>query len=236
MPPSSRAAARPDRRGGKIPGEAELHAAAFDPATGALLWSGPLGARTAVHWSTKAEFVSADPLVVAVTDHESSVTASVLGAYYSFGGNCRPNPPIDFSGSYGEIGPGTRFTPAADDSRLYVVPRHRVRISRFEDRLAAFDLATGQPVWGGSRDDDRLEGDSGDQFLLQDGKLTVLAFDKGGARLHVLDPATGDQRDVRDLPDGLGFADEVFAYGTRLVVARHGAYSKPYKPFTAYER
>ncbi|MET9675647.1 PQQ-binding-like beta-propeller repeat protein [Streptomyces sp. NPDC006482] len=218
--------------GDKVPRDAELHVAAFAPATGALLWSAPLGGRTAIPWDARADFVSADPVVVAASDSGDSD----FGAYISFGRNGRPNPPIDFSGSYGEIGLDSRLTAAVDDGRLYVVPRHRVRISRFEYRLTAFDLATGTPVWGGTLDDDRLDGDTGDEFLLQDGKLTVLAWSGNGARLHVLDPATGDQRDVRDLPDGVDLADEIFAYEDRLVVARFGAYRDPNKPFTAYER
>lgn len=200
-----------NRRGDKIPRDAELHAAAFEPATGALLWSGPLGARRPVSWDARAEFVSADPVVVAASESGDSDS----GAYFSFGGNGRPNPPIDFSGSYGEIELDSRLTAAVDDNRLYVVPRHRVRISRFEYRLTAYDLATGEPAWGGTRDDDRLDGDTGDQFLLQGGKLTVLAWSEDGARLHVLDPGTGDQRDVLDLPDGLGYADEIFEYKDR---------------------
>ncbi|MFF5425694.1 MULTISPECIES: PQQ-binding-like beta-propeller repeat protein [unclassified Streptomyces] len=215
----------------EFPEGAELHAAAFAPATGALLWSAPLGGRSAIRWDTRVEFVSADPLVVAASDSGDSNS----GAYVSFGRNGRPNPPIDFSGSYGEIELSDRLTAAVDDSRLYVVPNHTVRISRHEYRLTAFDLATGEPVWGGTRDDDRLDGDVGDQFLLQDGKLTVLAWGDH-ARLHVLDPATGDQHDVYDLPEELDGADEIFGYKDRLIVARYGDQAEPSRPFTAYKR
>jgi outer membrane protein assembly factor BamB len=221
--------------GDKVPSDAELHAAAFDPATGALLWSAPLGGRRTVSWEAGADFVSADPVVVAASESGDSD----FGAYFSFGRNGRPNPPIDFSGSYGEIQRYSRLTAVVDDSRLYALPRHRARNSRNDAyRLTAFDLATGEPVWGGTRDDDRLDGDTGYHLLLQDGKLTVLTSrDRGSYNgLRVLDPATGEQRDARSFPDDLGPVDKVFEYKDRLIVARYEAYTTPAKPFTAYER
>ncbi|MET8505634.1 PQQ-binding-like beta-propeller repeat protein [Streptomyces sp. NPDC004787] len=218
--------------GDKVPRDAELHVAAFSPATGALLWSAPLGGRTVIPWDTSAAFVAAEPVVVAA----SSSGDSDIGAYYSFGGDGRPNPPIDFSGSYGEITRDSRLTAVVDDTRLYVAPRHRVRNSRLQFRLTAFDLATGSPVWGGTLDDDRLDGDTSDELLLQDGELTALAWSRDEARLHVLDPATGARRELFDLPDDVDLADAIFTHHHRLVVARYGAYQHPYRPFTAYAR
>ncbi|GAA3386858.1 PQQ-binding-like beta-propeller repeat protein [Streptomyces roseoviridis] len=220
-----------DRSDDAIPVGAELHAAAFDSASGALLWSGPLGGRTAIHWTSRAEFVSADPVVVAASESGDSKG----GAYLSFDRNGRPNPPIDFSGPYGEIRQDDRLTAAVDGARLYVVPRHTVRLSRYEYRLTAFDLTTGAPVWGGTRDDDRLDGGESARFLLGDGNLTVLAWHDDGARLHVLDPATGDRRDVYELPADMDYVSQVFEYKDRLIVARYGA-QEPVKPFTAYDR
>ncbi|CAL9581654.1 outer membrane protein assembly factor BamB family protein [Streptomyces sp. enrichment culture] len=217
----------------KVPDGAELHAAAFAPDTGALLWSGPLGDRRAVGWDAAAAFVSADPVVVAASESSDSD----FGAYFSFGGNGRPNPPIDFKGSYGEIGRDRRLTAAVGDGRLYVLPYHRVRISRFEYRLTAFDLATGEPVWGGALEDDRLDGETGYHLQFQDGKLLVLATSDGSDHgLRVLDPATAEQREARDFPDDPGPADTLFVYKDRIVVARYGAYTTPPRPFTAYAR
>ncbi|MGW6244324.1 outer membrane protein assembly factor BamB family protein [Streptomyces roseolus] len=106
-----------------------------------------------------------------------------------------------------------------------------------ELHTAAFDLATGTPVWGGTPDDDRLDGDSGYRLLVQDGKLTVLtSHRKNPYRVRALDPATGGQREVSDLPDGMDSADRIFTYRDRLIVARYDAYSTGRRPFTAYER
>ncbi|MFE5485488.1 PQQ-binding-like beta-propeller repeat protein [Streptomyces sp. NPDC056527] len=220
--------------GDKVPSDAELHAAAFDPATGALLWSAPLGARRTVSWEASADFVSADPVVVAASESGDSD----FGAYYSFGRNGRPNPLIDFSGPYGEIQRSSRLTAAVDDNRLYVLPRHRQRNSRDVYRLTAFELATGDRVWGGTLDDDRLDGDTGYRLLLQGGKLTVLTSRHRSSYhgFRVLDPATGEQRDARSLPDDPGPVDKFFEYKDRLIVARYEAYTTPPKPFTAYER
>ncbi|MEU7039100.1 hypothetical protein ABZ958_36380 [Streptomyces sp. NPDC046237] len=179
------------------------------------------------------EFVSADPVVLAQSEDGER------GAYFSFGKDGRPNPPIDFSGPYGEILYHNSLTmAAADDRRLYAMPEpptKRSRDSRFH--LTAFDLATGAPVWGGTPDDDRLDGDSGYSLLVQNGKLTVLtSHRKNPYRVRVLDPATGEQREIRDLPDGVGPVDRIFTYQGRLVVARYDAHETGSRPFTAYER
>ncbi|MET9955728.1 PQQ-binding-like beta-propeller repeat protein [Streptomyces sp. NPDC006339] len=217
----------------KIAEDAELHTAAFDPATGALRWSTPLGGRRPLEHDTFTDFLSADPIVVAASEDGGE-----QGAYFSFGGNGRPNPPIDFSGPYGKIHYRHSLGMAvADDRRLYAVhdlPTLRSRDSR--NHLTAFDLATGTPVWGGTPDDDRLDGDSGYRLLVQDGKLTVLTSHREDPyRVRVLDPATGEQREIRDLPDSMGSVDAIFRYRDRLVVARYDAYSTGSRPFTAYE-
>ncbi|MER5312610.1 PQQ-binding-like beta-propeller repeat protein [Streptomyces sp. NPDC002773] len=228
--------------GDKVPSDAELFVATFAPATGALLWSAPLKARTSVPWDARAEFVSADPVVVAA----SASGDSDSGSYLSFGRNGRPNPPIDFSGPYGEIGLDSRLTAAVDDNRLYALPLHRVRNSRVDPhRLTAFDLATGDPVWGGTVDDDRLDGDTGYHIIPQDGDITVLTSRRetsfSGDRsytysLRVLDGATGEQREARSLPEGQAPADTLFTYQDRLIGARYVHPTASSKPFTAYER
>ncbi|WP_030751121.1 PQQ-binding-like beta-propeller repeat protein [Streptomyces griseus] len=228
--------------GDKVASDAELFAAAFAPATGALLWSAPLGGRTTVPWDARAEFVSADPVVVAA----SSSGDSDSGAYFSFGATGRPHPPIDFTGPYGEIRREDRLTAAADDSRLYALPLHRVRNSRVDPiRLTAFDLATGEPVWGGTVDDDRLDGDTGYRVLPQDGRITVLSYHRetplfGDAKslygLRILDAATGEQREARGFPEGDAPVDTLFPYEDRLIGARYESNGSRSKPFTAYER
>ncbi|MET9674638.1 PQQ-binding-like beta-propeller repeat protein [Streptomyces sp. NPDC006482] len=217
----------------KVAQDAELHTAAFDPATGALRWSAPLGGRRAIGHDTFTAFVSADPVVVAASEDGER------GAYFSFGRDGRPNPSIDFSGPYGKIDyHNSQTMAAADDRRLYAMPEPPTKRSRDSRiHLTAFDLATGAPVWGGTPDDDRLDGDSGYRLLVQDGTLTVLTSRrKGPYRVRVLDPATGEQREIRDLPDDADSGDKIFTYQGRLVVARYDAYSTGSSPFTAYER
>ncbi|MFD6248886.1 outer membrane protein assembly factor BamB family protein [Streptomyces roseolus] len=217
----------------KVAEDAELHTAAFDPATGTLRWSTPLGGRRPIEHDASTDFLSADPVVVAASEHGDDA------AYFSFGADGRPSPPIDFSGPYGKIHYLHSLGMAvADDRRLYAVhelPTLRSRDSR--NHLTAFDLATGTPVWGGTPDDDRLDGDSGYRLLVQDGKLTVLtSHRKNPYRVRVLDPATGEQREVSDPPDSMDSADRIFTYRDRLIVARYDAYSTGRRPFTAYER
>ncbi|MFB7233858.1 hypothetical protein ACFCXK_03660 [Streptomyces sp. NPDC056269] len=91
--------------GDKVPSDAELFVTTFAPASGALLRSAPLGNRSAVPWDARADFVSADPVVMAASasGDSGSGSGSGSGAYFSFGRNGRPKPPIDFSGPYGEI-------------------------------------------------------------------------------------------------------------------------------------
>lgn len=221
------------RYGEKIPTDAELWVAAFAPGSGALLWSTPLGGRLTIPWDADAGFVSADPLVVAA----SRSGGSGAGAYFSFGSDGRPNPPIDFGGSHGEIQWDDRFTAAVDDKRLYTRTFHRVRNSRVDAyRLTAFDLATGELLWGGTLDDDRLGRRTAYHILPQDGKLTVLTLPfRDDRRLYVLDGATGEQHDAFSFPEGHDSVDTVFAYEDWLIGARPGD-TEPAKPFTAYKR
>ncbi|MFH9959654.1 hypothetical protein ACH4OX_36360 [Streptomyces roseolus] len=174
--------------------------------------------------------MSADPVVVAASEDGEQ------GAYFSFGADGRPNPPIDFSGPYGKIHYLHSLSLAvADDRRLYALPTPPTLRSRdSRNHLIAFDLVTGTPVWGGP-DDDRLDGDSGYRLLVQDGKLTVLtSHRKNPYRVRALDPATGEQREISDLPDSMDSADRIFTYRDRLIVARYDAYSNGRRPFTAY--
>ncbi|MFB8402428.1 hypothetical protein [Streptomyces sp. NPDC055912] len=58
--------------------------------------------RPALPWDARADFVSADPVVMAASASGDSGSGSGSGAgsgaYFSFGRNGRPKPPIDFSG------------------------------------------------------------------------------------------------------------------------------------------
>ncbi|MEV5970502.1 hypothetical protein [Streptomyces sp. NPDC051921] len=194
----------------KVPSDAELHAATFAPATGALLWSAPLGGRSGILWDARADFVSADPVVVAA----SASGDSDSGAYFSFGGNGRPNPPIDFSGPYGEIPYYERLKAVSEGTRLDAPPRRGETPRYYRYRLTTFDLATGIPVWGGTHDDDRLDGATRHHLLLQDGKLTVPTSPHRSScfGLRALGAATGEQRDARSFPDGKDPANALFEY------------------------
>ncbi|WP_329111900.1 PQQ-binding-like beta-propeller repeat protein [Streptomyces sp. NBC_01353] len=221
--------------GDKVPSDAELFVATFAPATGALLWSAPLKARTSVPWDARAEFVSADPVVVAASDSGDSDS----GGYLSFDRNGRPNPGIDFKGPYGEMQFHRRLTAAVDDTRLYLLPRKQGRLTRDDAYpLTTFDLATGVVVWGGTAEDDRLDGATGYRVLAQNGKLTVLTSGPGDSSygFRVLDAATGEQREARSLPEGQDPADTLFTYKDRLIGARYEHHTTSSKPFTAYER
>ncbi|WP_254380587.1 PQQ-binding-like beta-propeller repeat protein [Streptomyces sp. TBY4] len=212
----------------EFPSDAELHAAAFDPAGGALLWSTPLGGRTSVPWDARAEFVSADPVVVAASESGDSDS----GAYLSFGGTGRPNPPIEFSGPYGEIKIHDRLDAAADGTRLYTVPRRGKSSRTYSYTLTAFDLATGKRVW-----DDDLDGDTAYRILPEGEKLTVVTGldDSPEFGLRVMDAATGKQRESRGFPEGHVGVDTVFRYKGRFIGARYEGSSSEWKPFTAYE-
>ncbi|MFG2297848.1 PQQ-binding-like beta-propeller repeat protein [Streptomyces sp. NPDC048603] len=177
--------------------DAELHAAAFDPATGALLWSTPIGDREPATWGDGgALLVSADPLVV-----------DEVSAFHSFGRDGRPNPPIDFSSSY----------VAVDDNRLYALGGHYVKKVGNRDSAIAFDLATGRQVWKTDLDSDVQV------FQLQDGRLTavgerldMLLFP--AVRVYLLDAATGRKRDVRRFHYGEDPLGRAFEHEGRLIV------------------
>lgn len=183
-----------------IPKDAELHAAAFDPATGALLWSTLLGDREPATWGEAgANLVSADPLVV----HDVSTIHS-----FSRGG--RPNPPIDSRGMYS-------FNMAVDDTRLYALHGHYIKKVGNRDTAVAFDLATGRQVWKTDLDS------HGKVFHLQNGRLTVVGERRDlllvpAVRLYLLDAATGKKRDVRRFHYGETPAGEAFEYKGLLIV------------------
>ncbi|MEU0275868.1 PQQ-binding-like beta-propeller repeat protein [Streptomyces sp. NPDC006307] len=207
----------------------ELHAAAFDSVTGALLWSTPLSARRPLlAGGSEVRVVSADPLVVAGP-----------GAYYSFGKDGRAHPAIDYKGDYGAIG-GTyqhtapvRFWVAVDDNRLYALGDHNSRY--YDHTLVAFDLATGEVAWGGT--DEHIDGVEAQGLLVQDGKATVLTeadehyFADGD--VFVFDAATGEELDNRGFHDQVDGGDALFDYRGLLIVGEAGYRSSP---FTAYER
>ncbi|WP_418960519.1 PQQ-binding-like beta-propeller repeat protein [Streptomyces tritici] len=217
------------RRDGDMPEDAELHAAAFAPATGALLWSTPLGDREPVGANQVSSIVSADPLVVTAASGGGDRT---FGSYYSFGKDGRPHPPIDYDSEHGHLNDKLRVA-AVDGTRLYALAGYYGK-GGTRHRAVAFDLATGEPAW---------KADLGDlpgiNLRLQDGKVTVLV--KGSATsavpdedLYVLDAATGRERDSRSFHDAVAPADELFDYEGLLIVARTGISSVP--AFTAYER
>ncbi|MEU8778686.1 PQQ-binding-like beta-propeller repeat protein [Streptomyces sp. NPDC048606] len=213
------------------PADAELHAAAFDPATGALLWSTPFGDREPVRPGTVTSIVSADPLVVSATTSSGSPSTSLSsdsGAYHSFGPDGRANPPIDYDGSYGRLDPRIPLGSATDGTRLYALAGYSMK-GGARHRPVAFDLATGRPVWKAGLDD--LPGIG---LHVRDGRVTVIA--RGSATspvpdedLYVFDAATGRERDVRDFHDDVP-ADRIFEYKGLLIVADLGV------SFTAYER
>lgn len=212
----------------EVPEGAELHAAAFAPTTGALLWSTPLGDREPVRWDALSSIVSADPPVVSA----SGTGDKASGAYYSFGEGGVPHPRIEFSGEHGHLNDKLRVA-AVDGTRLYALAGYYVK-GGTRHRAVAFDLTTGRPVWKTDLDD--LPGVA---LHLQDGKVTVIV--KGSATsavpdedLYVLDAATGKERDSRGFHDDVAPADEVFVYEDLLIVARPGASSGP--AFTAYAR
>ncbi|MFF1778545.1 PQQ-binding-like beta-propeller repeat protein [Streptomyces virginiae] len=191
-----------------VPKDSELHAAAFDSATGALLWSTPLGDREPVSWGEygAARLVSADPLVV-----------NDVSTIRSFGRDGRPNPPIDSRGM-------SSFNMAVDDTRLYALDSHYIKKVGNRDTAVAFDLAAGRQVWKTDLDSD------GKVFHLQDGRLTVVGKREDmllipAVRLYLLDAATGKKRDVRRFHYGETPSGEAFEYKGLLIVGD-----------TAYER
>lgn len=190
-----------------IPQDAELQAAAFDPATGALLWSTPIGDREPATWGEGgAALVSADPLVV-----------DDVSAFFSFSGDGRPNPPIGSRGL-------DRASAAVDGTRLYTLSGRFVKGVGTRHHALAFDLATGQRVWKTDLDS-RVRA-----FHLQDGRLTVVGDGHElllfpAVHLYLLDAATGRERDVRSFPFGEDPAGDAFEHEGLLIIGG-----------TAYER
>ncbi|MFJ7158700.1 PQQ-binding-like beta-propeller repeat protein [Streptomyces sp. NPDC101118] len=187
----------PTKEPNGIPKDAGLHAVAFDPATGALLWSMPVGDREPAVWGeTGALLVSADPLVV-----------DRVGTFQFFGGDGRPHPPIDVNSS----------SVAVDEHRLYALDGRYVKKAGSRHSAVAFDLATGRQAW---RTD--LDSDVG-VFHLQDGRLTAVGRRQDmlfvpAVRLYVLDAATGEEREVRRFPYGENPWGKAFEHEGRLIV------------------
>ncbi|MER5897486.1 PQQ-binding-like beta-propeller repeat protein [Streptomyces sp. NPDC001876] len=212
------------RTSGGIPEDAELHAAAFDPATGALLWSTPFGDREPVSYDVATSVISADPLVVG---YES-------GAFHSFGSDGRPNPPIDYIGAYGTLDGKDPLGSATDGTRLYALAGYYTR-GATRHRAVAFDLTTGQQVWKTGLDNTRSHG-----LNLHDGKVTVIVRTsptsaRGHQELYVLDAATGKERDVRSFHDSVA-TTRIFEYKGLFIGASLSDYEPTAPPFTAYER
>ncbi|WCD90917.1 Outer membrane protein assembly factor BamB [Streptomyces xanthophaeus] len=212
------------RTSGGIPVGAELHAAAFDPATGALLWSTPFGDREPVNYSVATSVISADPLVVGYEG----------GAFHSFRHDGRPNPPIDYDGAYGTLDGKRPLESATDGTRLYALASYR-RKGGTRHRAVAFDLATGQQVWKTGLDDTPGLG-----LNLHDGKVTVIVRTSptsalANEDLYVLDAATGKERDVRSFHDSVATA-RIFEYKGLLIGASLSDYVPTDPPFTAYKR
>ncbi|MFB9593733.1 outer membrane protein assembly factor BamB family protein [Streptomyces racemochromogenes] len=209
---------------------AKLHAAAFDPATGALLWTTPFGDREPVRPSTDTYVLSADPLVVSA----STSSDAEHGAFYSFGKDGRPNPPIDYNGSYGTLDAKRPLGTATDGTRLYALAGYYMK-GGTRHRAVAFDLATGRQVWKTGLDDS-----SGVGLNLQNGKVTVIVKTSptstmANEELHVLDAATGKERDVRSFHDSVA-PSKIFEYKGLLIGASLSDYVPPPPPFTTYER
>ncbi|MFJ3723866.1 PQQ-binding-like beta-propeller repeat protein [Streptomyces sp. NPDC090045] len=209
---------------------AELHAAAFDPATGALLWSTPFGDREPVSHSVGTSILSADPLVVSA----STSSGSEHGAFHSFDKDGRPHPPIDFNGAYGTLDAKRPLGSTTDGTRLYALAGYYKK-GGTRHRAVAFDLATGQQVWKTGLDDSPGVG-----LNLQDGKVTVIVRTSATSAvanedLYVLDAATGKQRDVRSFHDSVA-PYKIFEYKGLLIGASLSDYVPLPPPFTAYER
>ncbi|MEV7523870.1 PQQ-binding-like beta-propeller repeat protein [Streptomyces sp. NPDC091371] len=180
-----------------IPKDAELRAAAFDPTTGALLWSTPTGDREPATWGESgALLVSADPLIV-----------NGVRLLHSFSRDGRPNPPIASTGSSSWM--------AVDDTRLYTFDSSYVGKVGYRGDVVAYDLATGRQAWKSDLDTD------GEAFHLQDGRLTVVGGGNGiglETHLYLLDAATGKERDVRRFHYGETPSGRAFEYKGLLIV------------------
>ncbi|MFE1409722.1 PQQ-binding-like beta-propeller repeat protein [Streptomyces sp. NPDC058746] len=188
-----------------IADDAELHAAAFDPATGALLWSTPIGDREPATWrSGSVRLFSADPLVV-----------GTLEDTYSFNSDGRPNPPLGGTWSNSlSVVDGTMFYTTVLTGGGVGSGRKK---SPYRESVLAHDLTTGRMVWRSDLDFDIHA------LHLRDGRLTVVGEDRAlhlyaAPKLYLLDAATGKERDVRRFHYGEVPVGEAFEYKDLLIV------------------
>ncbi|MFG2296591.1 PQQ-binding-like beta-propeller repeat protein [Streptomyces sp. NPDC048603] len=188
-----------------IADDAELHAAAFNPATGKLLWSTPIGDRDPETWrSGDVRLLSADPLVVGTVKDT-----------YSFNGDGRPNPTLG--------GTSTSSHSVMDDTMLYTADLtgggtgRSGRKSPYTHAVRALDLTTGRIAWVSDLDFDIHA------LHLRDGKLTVVGEDRElylytAPKLYVLDAATGKELDARRFHYGVVPVGDAFEYKDLLIV------------------
>ncbi|MFF3619347.1 hypothetical protein [Streptomyces sp. NPDC002467] len=146
----------------------------------------------------------------------------------------RANPPIDYNGSHGTLDAKRRLGATTDGTRLYALAGYYLK-GGTRHRAVAFDLATGEQVWKTGLDDFPGVG-----LNLQDGKVTVIVRTSATSaianeELHVLDAATGKERDVRSFHDSVA-PSNIFEYKGLLIGANQSDYAPPPPPFTAYER
>ncbi|MEU8776594.1 PQQ-binding-like beta-propeller repeat protein [Streptomyces sp. NPDC048606] len=185
--------------------DAELHAAAFDPATGRLLWDASLGDREPVTWTGGNVFLmSADPVIVANSE-----------AAYSFSDDGRPNPPVE-----GSLGDRSIAVTAGTTLFTSIVTggggttRHK---SPYRESVLAIELTTGRLLWRADVDVDIAA------FHLRDGRLTVVGERRplalyAASQLHLLDAATGRELDERRFHYGEFPAGNAFAHKDLLII------------------
>ncbi|WP_372348326.1 PQQ-binding-like beta-propeller repeat protein [Streptomyces sp. KL116D] len=218
---------------------AQLEAATFDPATGALLHHEPLDARRPVDpvsssAPVKAVVLSTDPLVVSVRpsgDYEPGTDA-----FFSFGADGRRLARIESSGDYGKIVSGKPAKVAVDGEHLYAVAQ-RDSSSITKSRAVAIDLTSGRLVW-------QADYARGNTLALaaRDGRVSVLherARHQSMESLYVLDGATGEEIDDRNFAKDLDRNDRWLAglldTDGLVIVSRYDT-EGPGRPFVAYER
>lgn len=204
-------------------GDAELMAAAFDRATGALKWNVPIDTRRPVSLDSTVVIESPEPLVLRVK--RPSTEGS--GVYVPFSPEGKPRPVIEFTGDKDKIDPADRTQTAFAGDRMYALVWHWKKGRN--SRLVAFDLKTGEKEWSKKLDEPAAG------LNLQGDRITVLCEWSTQASaitdLYVYDAGDGEELDERH------FRDEVpgryfFEHDGRIIVA--GADAD--RAFTAYER
>ncbi|MFJ7155881.1 PQQ-binding-like beta-propeller repeat protein [Streptomyces sp. NPDC101118] len=202
---------------------AELMMAAFDRGTGALKWNVPLDARRPVDLRAKVRIESTDPLVLAVGRSGRLDEATFI----SFGQDGRPRPGIAFSGGDDKIDLTDAAQTAIVGERMYALAWHWHKGQQY--RLVAFDLRTGEELWGRKLDDPAAG------LAVRGDRITVLGewSSQSGAitDLFEYDADDGEELDERRFRDEVPGAD-FFEHRGRIIVAGSGGD----RPFTAFER